>query len=256
LADREQPKLIFNNFTTLTPVQDHKHLGVILSKDGTWHEHITNINSSASKVLGSMKMLKFKLKRTTLNQIYISYLRPILEYASVLWDSCTNVEKETLEKMQYEAARIVTGLTRSVSIDKLLKEIAWVSLSDRRKIQKLVLVYKEKHGFLPTYISELFPPMVNENNHYDLRNNSNYLTVQRRTEIYSRSVIPSCVKLWNELSQTIRDAPNLSNFKNLMKNHFKFFLSGDRTSSVHHARIRNQCSNLNADLFRNYQRHR
>jgi hypothetical protein len=26
LADREQPKLIFNNFTTLIPVQDHKHL--------------------------------------------------------------------------------------------------------------------------------------------------------------------------------------------------------------------------------------
>jgi hypothetical protein len=38
--------------------------------------------------------------------------------------------------MQYEAARIVTGLTRSVSIDKLLNEIGWVSLSDRRKIQK------------------------------------------------------------------------------------------------------------------------
>jgi hypothetical protein len=47
--------------------------------------------------------------------------------------------------MQYEAGRIVTGLTRSVSIDNLLNEIGLVSLSDRRKIQNFIIVYKEKH---------------------------------------------------------------------------------------------------------------
>ena len=99
-----------------------------------------------------MRMLKFKLKRQTLNQIYVSYLRPIIEYASLVWDSCTNYEKDTLEKIQYEAARVVTGLTRSVSLERLLNEIGWVSLSDRRIIQKLILVYNEKQGNLP-YIS-------------------------------------------------------------------------------------------------------
>jgi hypothetical protein len=85
-----------------------------------------------------MRMLKFKLKRQSLNQIYVSYLRPILEYASIVWDNCTTYEMETLDKIQYEAARIVTGLTRSVSIERLLNEIGWVSLSDRRIIQKLI----------------------------------------------------------------------------------------------------------------------
>lgn len=57
-----------------------------------------------------MKRLKIKLKRATVNQIYISYMRPILEYTAVVWDSCTNYEQESLEKLQYEAARVVTGL--------------------------------------------------------------------------------------------------------------------------------------------------
>jgi hypothetical protein len=98
-------------------VDHHKHLGVTLSSDLKWHQHIQNITNSASKVLGTMTALKFKLKRSTLNQMYLSYMRPILEYASAVWDDCTNYEKETLEKLQYEAARVVTGLTRSVCID-------------------------------------------------------------------------------------------------------------------------------------------
>jgi hypothetical protein len=62
--------------------------------------------------------------------------------------------------------------------------------------------------------------------------------VQRRTDIYSKSVIPLSVKLWNEFSLPIHDAPSLSNFKNIVKNHFKppvvskYFLSGERSSSV------------------------
>ena len=69
-----------------------------------------------------------------MNQIYVSYLRPLLEYAAIVLDEC----------IQYEAARLVTGLTRSVSIEKLVKEIDWLSLSDRRNLKKLVAMFKIK----------------------------------------------------------------------------------------------------------------
>ena len=215
-----RPSLQFQN-TQLTFVDSHKHLGVTFSSDGTWHAHITKIASFASKILGSMRMLKFKLKRKTLNQIYISYLRPLLEYASIVWDSCTINEKETLEKIQYEAARIVTGLTRSVSIDRLIKEIGWVSLADRRKIQKLTLVYKHRSGELPRYLSELYPITILQNTNYNLRNQENYATVTRRLEIYSQSVIPSSTKLWNTFDIDIRNSATLSSFKSKLKTIFK-----------------------------------
>ncbi len=75
-----------------------------------------------------------------------------MEYAGIVWDSCTLYERDTLEKLQYEAARVVTGLTRSVSINRLIQEIGWVSLSDRRTIQELVILYKKKAGELPNYL--------------------------------------------------------------------------------------------------------
>ncbi len=257
LSNTNEPTLYFQN-AQLNFVHHHKHLGLTLSDNGSWHEHISNIISSASKVLGSMRMLKFKLKRNTLNQIYISYLRPIIEYASIVWDNCANYEKEALDRIQYDAARIVTGLTRSVSIDRLLREIGWVSLSDRRKIQKLILVHKYKYGNLPSYLNELFPQTVDEANNYNLRNNSDFITLARRTEIYSQSVIPSSLQLWNDLNNDIREINTLSAFKSKMKEIFKppsvpsYFITGDRCEQIYHARIRNRCSNLNADLFSNH----
>ena len=45
----------------------------------------------------------------------------------------TQYEANELEKIQHEAARIVSGATKLVSIDKLLKEVGWDTLSCRRK---------------------------------------------------------------------------------------------------------------------------
>ena len=42
--------------------------------------------------------------------MYLTFIRPLLEYAGEVWDNCTLADSERLEKNQLEAARIVTGL--------------------------------------------------------------------------------------------------------------------------------------------------
>ena len=59
-----------------------------------------------------MRKLKYTFSRNALNQIYLYHLLPKLEYASLVWDGCT--QQDTLQKIQNQVARIVTGLTRSV----------------------------------------------------------------------------------------------------------------------------------------------
>ena len=251
------PILLFNN-VPVNFVDHHKHLGVTLSHDTKWHEHINSILSSAARILGMMRKLKYSISRKNLNQIYISFLRPVLEYSAVVWDGCTLYEKESLENIQHEAARIVTGLTRSVSIEKLYSEIGWLSLSERRKYQKLIITFKSKLGMLPSYLSDLFPQIVGTSSWYNLRNASDYVLFNRRTELFSRSFIPSSVELWNSLPEQIRNADTLSTFKHyLLTNYFstipfpKYFAQGNRRLTVLHARLRNGCSSLNFDLYRN-----
>jgi hypothetical protein len=44
--------------------------------------------------------------------------------------------------VQYESARIVTGLRKGTSRIKLYGELGWDSLQNRRKKQKLILMFK------------------------------------------------------------------------------------------------------------------
>ena len=117
-------------------------MGLTLSNNGQWHKHIENIITSAAKVVGIMRKLKYTFNRQALNQIYISYVLPILEYSSIVWDGCTTQESQTLEKLQSKAARIVTGLIRSVSLFNLYRECGWVPLMERRKEQQVGFLQK------------------------------------------------------------------------------------------------------------------
>ena len=253
----DPPTLLFDN-VHIQFVEDHKHLGLTLSSNGKWQVHVNNLTKSASKILGIMRNLKFKLKRDSLNQIYISFLRPILEYSSVAWDNCTEREKESLEKIQIKAARIVTGLTRSASLTNIYREIGWLSLDNRRKYQKIILVYKIINGLTPNYLTDIFPRQVNNRTDYTLRNANDFDLIACRTELFAKSFFPSAVSLWNELPQDLKSIESISLFESSILRTFsvpkvpRHYFIGDRKYSVFHARIRNKCSNLNHDLFTNH----
>ena len=111
------PTLYMNQQDIIT-VESHKHLGLTFTNDLSWHEHLNNIKTKAWHRINVMRKLKFQLSRKSLQIIYFSFIRPLLEYADVVWDNCTQYEANELEKIQHEAARIVSGATKLVSIDK------------------------------------------------------------------------------------------------------------------------------------------
>ena len=84
---------------------------------------------------------------------------------------------QTLQRVQNEAARLVTGLTRSVSLENLYKECEWATLSQRRQQHKLSFMYNVNTGMVPTYIQDFIPPLVNEVTDYPLRNTRNITTL-------------------------------------------------------------------------------
>ena len=117
-----------------------------------------------------MRKLKFKLDRKSLQTMYFSFIRPVLEYADVIWNNYTQYESNELEKIQNEAARIVTGATKMVSINSLLSETGWETLSSRRNKHKLTLLHKMQNDLSPEYLCSLVPPTVGSTSSYPLRN--------------------------------------------------------------------------------------
>ncbi len=63
-------------------------------------------------------------------------------YGSVLFDNCSAALKWRLERLHRNAAVIITGAFKNTSFDKLLDELGWNSLEDRRKLARLTLFKK------------------------------------------------------------------------------------------------------------------
>ena len=200
-----------------------------------------------------MRKLKYDLDRKSLETIYIVLIRPILEYADVLWDNCTQAEKQELEKIQLEAARIATGATKLVSIQKLSEDIGWEELYSRRKKHKLVLFYKMVNNIAPLYLSSLVPPLVQSVSHYSLRNANDLQSVNSRTTQYFISFLPSVIRDWNSLPCADRNVKTIDSFKRYLNQHRatvpKYFYTGNRKSQILHTRLRLGCSSLNYELF-------
>ena len=105
------PPLYMQN-VQIQEVSSHKHLGLYFSNDCSWHPHIDNIKQKAWFRIHIMRKLKFNLDRKSLETIYLTFIRPLLEYGDVIWDNCTQYEKNELDKIQNEAARITTRFLR------------------------------------------------------------------------------------------------------------------------------------------------
>ena len=64
-------------------------LGVTVSNDLTWNIHVDNIVSKAGKRFYMLYPLKRGgISQRELVQIYIASIRPVLEYACPVWNTC------------------------------------------------------------------------------------------------------------------------------------------------------------------------
>ena len=151
---------LFMQEVQIAEVSSHKHLGLVLSNDCTWHQHIDYITKKAWNRINIMRKLKFKLDRSSLEIIFTTFVRPLLEYGDIVWDNCTQFEKQEIEKIQIEAARIATGTTKLVSLNALYQETGWVTLEKRRENHKLVMFYKMYNDF--SVLSFFFSTTVNK----------------------------------------------------------------------------------------------
>ena len=180
------PFVLFDN-EVIDEVMQHTHLGVTLASNLSWKPHILNVYERACKRANMLKGLKFKLSRNTLERLYKSLVRPVMEYADVVWDGCTESECDLLEHVQYEAAKVVTGAIKGTSKHRLALELGWEEMRSRRAVHKVILYYKIVNNLCPNYLKNLLSVQVFERASYSLRNLENFTLFASRTERFNKS---------------------------------------------------------------------
>jgi hypothetical protein len=158
------PPLMMDN-KIINMVSEHKHLRLTLYNDGHLGKHVDLITKKAFTRVNIMRKSKFNLDRRTLEKLYLTFIRPLLEYGDVAWDCKTVYLTNKLESVQAEAARFATGGTRPLS--KIYAETGWEYLKDRREKHRLTYFYKMNNGLTPGYLktSEIFTITIQDIQH-------------------------------------------------------------------------------------------
>ena len=172
---------------------------------------MTNVCAKARKLIRLLYHCFYKHANcTTLLQLYKSFIRPHLEYCSMVWDPLLNKDKEALEKVQRFGLRMCLKKW-SLKQGQLLQLSKVVSLSDRRSQAKLRHLFK--------IINDLtdFPdaPLKARVMHYSCRNSNDFQlnNLRARTSQFQNSFFPSTIAHWNSLPADILSSSSLSSFK-------------------------------------------
>ena len=117
-------------------VSNYKLLGVYLNEDLSWNTHIDYIFKKACKRLYPLRILR----RAGVASVYLTIIRPVLEYAVPVWQSISSILSDELETIQKRALKIIFP-SAETCLEAL--QLAGIdNLADRRTI--LCKKYKSK----------------------------------------------------------------------------------------------------------------
>ena len=192
-----------------------KYLGVSIMHTLKWHAHIDNICSKANKKL---YFLKKKLEHATPDvklTAYKTFIRPVLEYASIVWSPHQKVSSTKIERIQKLAVRFICGkYRRTHSVTALLKSCELESLEHRRRKHRLKFLFKIISGQTNLNKDLYLPP---PGRRCDRLNNSRAIQpYSTRTNAFCYSFFPDTIEMRNSLPNAVVQQTTSVNFENAL----------------------------------------
>jgi hypothetical protein len=249
------PKPILRlNGVVVREAQTHKHLGLTFNSTLTWSDHIGQIVTKAGRCIGLLRRLGRDVPRQCLEILYISMIRPILEYADIIYDGSSDTHLKRVESTQRQAALACTGAYKHTHHVSLLNELGWPLLSIRRKHHRLNLMFKVQNSLVPPYLRGLCPPLTRNRTDYNLRTGANITTPAQRTTTYQMSYFPQSIRDWNKLDIQTKTAKTISTFKNRLKakagpKSNPLFYHDNNNAAINQSRMRMGLSALSSQRF-------
>ena len=198
-------------------VDSIKYLGVIIDKKITWSQQVDKIALKANRVRGFLYRNIKHCSPDVKNRCYKIFIRPILEYASIIWSPYYNKYVNKLEAVQRHMARFVYNEYGFISVTNLLKNLSWPTLQQRRTCNRGIMLYKilNKQVEIP-----IIPIIFRSNTSATRGNNRRFVQLQCHLNCYSNSFFPDAIRIWNSLPQQLIDCSNIELFRDHIYRHY------------------------------------
>ena len=177
----------------LKQIRETRLLGVVINDQLTWHSNTNFLVKKAYKRMIILhNLFEFRLPMEEMINIYILYIRSVLESSAVVWhSSITKSEEMQIERVQKTALKIILA-SEYENYTTALVITGLDTLSERRKI----LCKKfAKNCIKNEKLNHMFP--LNQSN-VNTRFKERFHVQPAATERLAKSAIPYMQRLLNE----------------------------------------------------------
>ena len=203
--------------------ENAKYLGVFIDEHLKWDKQFSTVCRNLGTKISRLRRLRGLVPRNVLNTICKTCIFPSFDYACTVWGYSTIKNRNSIQRLQNYAARIVTSNFDYVNyrgID-IVKQLNWQTFDDRLHYFTSLLMFKCIHGMVPSYLSDQVVMACDVHGvNTRLANSMNVVVPFARTKCFENSLVYKGAVTWNQLPLHIKEATSLNMFRNRYKRYF------------------------------------
>ena len=204
-----------SNISYKTQIKD---LGMTVTSPLNFNKHIDQAVARAYSTcrLGLIHKLFICKSEQLSSRLFKAFVRPILEYACIIWNPSTQKSKTKLERVQRRMCRMIPSI-RHLPYKKQLTILRMFSLETRRLRYQLITMFK----LLKNKTDLGFYSFFQVDSHKRTRGHNITISNKYAKNNYRRDFFSvSAISHWNRLPRCVVNAENLIQFKNGLTAYF------------------------------------
>ena len=205
----------------LTEKTEIKILGVTIGNDLSWESHTSKLIGGLRHRYRSFSRSCKYLNKDSRKLLYNASIASRMNYCDIIWDICNKDSSNKLQSIQNRCARRISDSSPGTSALPLLRELGWLTLEEKRKLHKCVLMHRLLNGKGPVMLCEEISSWRNCGVKSTRGVTNDCLSLPyHRTDYITKSFNYDTAKIWNKIPWEIRKIENKFTFKEKLHNYF------------------------------------
>ena len=206
-----------NSIYNLSAVVETKFLGLHISSDLTWNNHIQHTINKIRPGIATLYKLRNTLDIKPLLHIYFSLIHSHINYCILIWGAAPHTQMLKILKLQKKAIRIITHNDPLTPCRPLFQKYNILTVFSQYILEASCHVKKLLLDSSPSLLNQIETSSSIHSHHTRLRNNA-YIhysnTYHKKTDITIRFS-----KMYNKLPEPLKLITNLKSFRLATKKH-------------------------------------
>ena len=194
-----------------------KILGIHVDNNLSWNNHFNFLSKKLSSYMWLLSKIRIYLSTEHRVLFYNAYIKPHIDYCSLIWSNSSNANTNKITKLQRRACKLILGHEYN-GLFEAFERLKILSFDQSVFLSKAKIMYKIKNCLAPSYLNELFlmrdANLDNTSSNLRSAANKNFIVPQAKCNLFKGSLPYSGVIVWNSIPVSIKDSSSLPMFIN------------------------------------------